>query len=124
MEEETDGQAPRRQVLPNVTLDQQGVGNENLLRLRRSRRAAKGNVTKKITKITLCMSQSPSAEEFSSKAQEFNNYVEAFKTAQANYHSILIDEEEIQDSQDYYESECARIANFLRDITSVYLKGQ
>ena len=44
MEEETDGQANRRQVLPNVTLDQQGDRNKNLLRLRRSRRAAKGNV--------------------------------------------------------------------------------
>ena len=45
MEEETEGQATRRQVLPNVTLDQQGVRNENLLPLRRSRRAARGNVT-------------------------------------------------------------------------------
>ena len=112
MEEETDGQATGRQVLPNVTLDQQGVRNENLLRLRRSRRAAKGNVTKKITEITMCMSQSPSAEEFLSKAQEFNKNIEAFETAHANYHSMLSDEEEIQDSQDYYESECARIANF------------
>jgi len=65
MDEENDGQASRRQVLPNVTLDQQGVRNENLPRPRRSRRAAEGNVTKKITKITMCMSQSPSAGEFS-----------------------------------------------------------
>ena len=64
MEEETDGQATRRQVIPNVTLDQQGVRNENLLCLRRSRREAKGNVTKEIAEITMCMSQSPSAEEF------------------------------------------------------------
>ena len=42
--EETEGQATHRQVLPNVTLDQQGVQNENLLRLLRSRRAAKGNI--------------------------------------------------------------------------------
>jgi len=34
IEEETDGQATRRQVLPNVTLDQQGARNENLPRLR------------------------------------------------------------------------------------------
>ena len=112
MEEETDGQAYRRQVLPNVMLDQQGVRNENLLRLRRSRRAAKGNVTKKITEISLCMSQSPSMEELLSKAQEFNKTMEAFKTAHANYHAMLSDEDEIEDSQDYYETECARIANF------------
>jgi len=53
MEEETNGQATRPQVLLNVTLDQQGVRNENLLHLRRSRRAAKGNITKKITEITV-----------------------------------------------------------------------
>ena len=38
--------------------------------------------------------------------------MEAFKTAHANYHAMLSDEDEIEDSQDYYESECARIANF------------
>ena len=89
MEEESDGQATGRQGLPNVTLHQQGVLNENLLRLRRSRRAAKGNVTKKITEITLCMSQSPLVEELLSKAQEFNKTMKAFKTAHANYHSML-----------------------------------
>ena len=112
MDEETDSQATRRQVLPNVMLDQEGVRNENLLRLRRSRRAAKGNVTRKITEITLCMLQSPLMEELLSKAQEFDKTIEAFKTAHANYHSMLSDEDEIQDSQDYYDSECARIANF------------
>ena len=86
--------------------------NENLLRLRRSRRVAKGNVTKKITEITLFMSQSPLVEELLSKAQEFNKTMEAFKTTHAHYHSMLRDEDEIQDSQDYYKSECARIANF------------
>ena len=112
MEEESDGQGTRRQVLPNVTLDQQGVLNENLFLLCRSRRVAKGNLTKKITKITLCMSQSPLVEDLLSKTQEFNKTMEAFKNAHANHHSMLRDEDEIQDSQDYYESECARIANF------------
>ena len=123
MEEESDGQATRRQVLPNVTLDQQGVLNENLLRLRRSRRAAKGNVTKKITEITLCMSQSPLVEDLLSKAQEFNKTMEAFKTAHASYHSMLSDEDEIQDSQDYYESECARIANFQETLNRFITKA-
>ena len=49
------------------------------------------------------MSQSPSVEELLSKAQEFNKTMHAFKTAHANYHSMLSDEDEIQDSQDYYE---------------------
>ena len=45
MEEETKGQATHHQVLPNVMLDQQGVQNETLLHLRRSRWGAKGNIT-------------------------------------------------------------------------------
>lgn len=60
----------------------------------------------------MCMSQSPLAEELLSKAQQLNKRIEAFKTAHANYHSMLSDEDEIQHSQDYHESECARIANF------------
>ena len=76
--------------------DQQGVRNENLLRLHRSRQAAKGNVTKKITEISLGMSQSPSMEELLSKAQEFDKTTEAFKTAHANYHAMLSDEDEIR----------------------------
>ena len=65
MEQESDGQATRRQVVPNVTLDQQCVLNENLLCHR---------------EITLCMSQSPLVEDLLSKAQEFNKTMEAFKT--------------------------------------------
>ena len=112
MEEEvnsTEVRATRRQVQPNVTLDQEGVRNESLLRLRRSRRSAKGNITKKIDQITLSMSLLLSVEEMSSIAHEFKNTVDAFRSAHANYHALLSDEEDILDSQDYYESECKRI---------------
>ena len=51
-------------------------------------------------------------EELLSKVQEFDKTMEAFKNAHSNYYSMISDEDEIQDSQDYYESECARIANF------------
>ena len=115
MEEEvnsTDVRATRRQVQPNVTLDQEGVRNESLLRLRRSRRSAKGNITKKIDQITLSMSLLLSVEEMSSIAHEFKNTVDAFRSAHANYHALLSDEEDILDSQDYYESECKRIDDF------------
>lgn len=53
MEEEANGQATCRKVLLNVTLHQEGVTNENVLSLHRSRLAAKGSVTKKITEITV-----------------------------------------------------------------------
>ena len=81
------------------------------------------NVTKKITEISLCMSQSPLLEELLSKAQEFNKTMEVFKTAHANYHAMLSDEDEIEDSQDYYESECARIANFQETLNQVITRA-
>ena len=58
-----------------------------------------------------------------SKAQEFNKTMEAFKTAHANYHSMLSDEDEIQDSQDYYESEHARIAYFQETLNKFITKA-
>ena len=106
----TEVRATRRQVQPNITLDQEGVRNENLLRLRWSRRSAKGNITKKIDKITLSVSFSLSVEEMCSIAHQFKNTVAAFRSA--NYHALLSDKEDLLDSQDYYESECKRIDDF------------
>ena len=51
----TEDTATRRQVQPNVTLDQKGVQSKNLLRLCRGRRATKGSITKKIgTRRSAC----------------------------------------------------------------------
>ena len=44
------------------------------------------------------MSQSPSLGELLSTAQEFGKTTEAFKSAHANSHSMLSDQDEIQDS--------------------------
>ena len=112
MEEEvnsTEVRATRRQVQPNVTLDQEGVRNDSLLCLHRSRRSTKGNITKKIGQITLSMSLLLSVEEI---AHEFKDKVDAFRSAHANYHALLSEKDDILDSQDYYESESKRIDDF------------
>lgn len=61
--------------------------------------------------------------ELLSKAQKFSKTMEVFKTAHANYHSMLSDEDQIQDSQDYYESECARIANFQETLNQLITRA-
>ena len=61
--------ATRLQIQLNVTLDQEGVQNESLLHLRRNRRSAYANITKKIDQITLSMSLSLSVEDISSITQ-------------------------------------------------------
>ena len=48
----------------------------------------------------------------SSFAHEFKNTVDAFRSAHANYHALLSDEEDLLDFQDYYESGCKRIDDF------------
>ena len=48
----------------------------------------------------------------SSKAHEFQRIVESFRTAHAAYHALLSNEDDIEDSQDYYERECKRIDAF------------
>ena len=80
--------------------------------LRRSRRSTKGSITKKIEEINLRISQSPSVEVMNSKAREFERIVENFTTAHAAYHALLSNEDDIEDSQDYYETECKRIDAF------------
>ena len=62
-------------------------------------------------------------KELLSKAQEFNKTMEAFKTAHANYHAMLSDEDEIEDPQDYYESKCARIAYFQETLNQVITRA-
>ena len=81
--------ATRRQVQPNVTLDQVGVQSENLLRLRTSSQATKGSIIKKIEEINLRMSQASSVEVMFSKAHEFQRIVESFRTAHAAYQVLL-----------------------------------
>ena len=108
----TEDTATRRQVQPNATLDQEGVQSDNLFRFRRSRRAMKDSITKKIDEINLRLSQASSVEAISSKAHEFQRIVESFRTAHATYDALLSNEDDIEDSQDYYETECRRIDAF------------
>ena len=79
-----EGHATSRQDEPSVMLDQEGVGKESTLRLRRSRRATKDNISKKIDKITKCMSQLLSVEETSAKGLQFS------KTAGSAHHSWTV----------------------------------
>jgi len=64
IEEQSDGGC---EAVSNVTLDQQGFRNENLFSLSRRRRAVKDYVRKKITEVTLFMSQSLLRRNFYSR---------------------------------------------------------
>ena len=75
----TEGHATSHQLEPSVTLDQEGVGKESTLRPRRSRRATKGNISKKIDEITKCMSQLLAVEETSAKGHQFFKTVVSFR---------------------------------------------
>ena len=101
---------------PNVTLDNEGIRHEKTLQLRRNRSAAKANVTKKIKEVTECMSNSRDVADVESKAKEFLEAATHFRGVHSAYHASLDDEFEIQDSNDYFDSEDRRIENFQRTL--------
>jgi len=89
------------------TLNQECVWKESILRLRRSRRATKDNTSKKIDEITChnCCLWKRLSLRFTNSPKLFF----PFGSAHASYHDLQCDENDIQDSLDYYDGECKRI---------------
>ena len=110
--------------MPNVTLDNAGIRHEKLLQLRKSRSAAKANITKKIKEVTECFSNCENVADVRLKAQEFHDTANNFRDAHNTYHASLDDEFEIQDSQEYFECETQRIVNFQRTLDEWFAKAE
>ena len=113
-----------RDRMPNVTLDNAGIRHEKLLQLRKSRSAAKANITKKIKEVTECFSNCENVADVRLKAQEFHDTANNFRDAHNTYHASLDDEFEIQDSQEYFECETQRIVNFQRTLDEWFAKAE
>jgi hypothetical protein len=79
-------------------------------RLRRVRSAAKGNVTKKIKQLTEWKLRCESYEDTNVKYEEFKSTVRNFYHAHESHHAAINDENEMTDSQEYFESEKMRIS--------------
>jgi hypothetical protein len=108
----TDETGDRAERL-NLTLDQAVESPEQL---RRSRSAAKGNITKKIKQLTELKANLQDASEARNKRHEFNDVVSKFYVAHERYHDTITDEYDLEDSHEYLQIEMRRIENFQRTL--------
>ena len=106
-----------------MTLENEGIRREKSLQLGRNRSAAKANVTKKVKEVTECMSNSRDVADVESKPKEFLETATHFRGVHSAYHASLDDEFEIQDSNDYFDSEARRIENFQRTLDKWFARA-
>ena len=85
---------------PNVTIDQSQVRHERNLRLKASRSAAKGVVTRRQNEAREIMSDFGEVEDLELKRAELDVAIRNFSTAHQAYHDQLVDQTEIDDSQE------------------------
>lgn len=89
---------------PNKTLDRSGVEHERILRLKRSRSSAKGVVTKRQNELLKLMKHSNNVDQVRSKVLELELALRNFYEAHDKYHAVLIDDNDIQDSIEYFRT--------------------
>ena len=89
---------------PNKTLDRSGVEHERILRLKRSRSSAKGVVTKRQNELLKLVKDSNKVDQVRSKVMELELALRNFYEAHDTYHAVLIDDNDIQDSIEYFKT--------------------
>ena len=89
---------------PNVTIDQSQVRHGRNLRLKASRSAAKGVVTRRQNEAREIMSDFGDVEDLELKLAELDVAIRNFNAAHQAYHDQVEDQIEIDDSQEYYDA--------------------
>ena len=111
-----DEELTARQLQRSSALEYDGKRDEKREKLRRRRAAAKGNITKRIKEFTEMKTSITDVSEAQTKAQEFYNAMDNFYKIHADYHGMIDDDYELQDSEEYVLTETQRIENFKRTI--------
>ena len=88
---------------PNVTMDQSQVRYERNLRLKASRSATKGIITRRQNEASEMMSDFGNPYDIEQKLVELDEAITGFEAAHQAYHNQLDDRNEIEDSLEYYE---------------------
>ena len=102
--------------LQNVTLDWVGIRSEKLLQLKRRRSSKKGILTKAQNEIKGLMLNSNNYDLVKDRIEEFKQLLQEFKETHAAYHSELRDENEIKESNDYYDAAVLLGTDLARDV--------
>lgn len=101
-----------KETFGGVSSDIQGNQEPVILQLSRSRSAAKGNITKKIKELTEWQMTQRDIVEAQEKMAEFDDVGTKFYVAHSKYHSVIQDEDDMVDSEEYFDKERKRIENF------------
>ena len=113
---------------PNKALDRSEVEHERILRLKRSRSSAKGVVTKRQNELLKLMKDSNNIHQVRVKVLELELALGIFCEAHEKYHAVSIDDNDIQDSIEYFRTvkhmEAAVMQTFDMWLKSVELKLQ
>jgi len=88
---------------PNVTIDQSQVTYERNLCLKASRSAAKGVITHRRNEAREMMSDFGNPYDIERKLVQLDEVITGFEAAHQVYHNQLDDQNEIEDSLEYYE---------------------
>ncbi|CAB3981354.1 PREDICTED: uncharacterized protein LOC107342904, partial [Paramuricea clavata] len=87
-------------------------GNGNDLRqLKRARSTAKGILSKRQNELTDIFSKTDNSSELEKKLSEMHKALEKFRTAHDAFHDNLQDEDDILESNDYYEAVIERFSD-------------
>ena len=95
-------------AVPDVQANEEAI----ILQLIRSRSAAKANITKKIKELTEWQITCGSVYEADEKLRTFVDVASKFYLAHSKYHSLIKDENDLADSEEYLKKEKKRIENF------------
>lgn len=100
--EKSDDQNPNQQI--------NALEPEKAQQLKRARKAAKANITRKVNELNDLLKSVSSAnvDRVKQVGREFEDVVEKFELAQETYHAQLTDEDDIQESDAYCEVERRR----------------
>ena len=91
-----------------------------LRQLKKLRSTAKGLVTRKRNEINeLLSTPMPHIDELKKRTQDLATVMEKFQISHENYHQNLKDEEDIEESNEYFEAEQTRVNYLMERITNV-----
>ena len=104
--------------IPTITSDKDEISD--IRQLKKLRSTAKGLVTRKRNEINeLLSSPMPHIDELKKRAQDLETVMEKFQISHENYHQNLKDEEDIEESNEYFEAERTRVNYLIERIMNV-----
>ena len=95
------------------------MDDEGLKGLKRTRSAAKGYITRVQNEIKDLLLNVDNLDSVKEKLPDLDLAAERFRSAHENYHSNLTDEVDVEESQEYFESEMARVYDLKQRVDAI-----